>query len=197
MDCKHFRKQHLAYLDDALPGDLMAEAQRHVLVCDACAAHDTLVRRSLMVVHNVVPKLSTIEPSADFQAKLRARLAECRAERQAAVSGTLGDPVMPPVVNNRFVSPSRTMLAMAASAVIGALAFHAFRSETVPTLAMQPVMAMPPQPVVRGPNVDGPYVDPALIQAMATGNPVWPATMIVEEAPVGFVNAQYRFAELR
>lgn len=192
MDCKHFRKQHLAYLDDALPGDLMAEAQRHVLVCDGCAAHDTLVRRSLMVVHNVVPKLPTIEPSAEFQAKLRARLAECRAERQAAASGTLGDPVMPPVVNNRFVSPSRTMLAMAASAVIGALAFQAFRSETVPTLAMQPVMAMPPAPVTRGP-----YVDPALMQAMATGNPVWPATMIVEDAPVGFINAQYRFAELR
>jgi hypothetical protein len=84
------------------------------------------------------------------------------------------------------------MLAMAASAVIGALAFQAFRSETVPTLAMQPVMAMPPAPALRGP-----YINPALMQAMATGNPVWPATMIVEEAPVGFVNAQYRFAELR
>jgi hypothetical protein len=32
---------------------------------------------------------------------------------------------------------------------------------------------------------------------MSTGNPVWPAAMIVEDAPVGFVNAEYRFAELR
>lgn len=192
MDCKHFRKQHLAYLDDTLPGDLMAEAQRHVLVCDGCAAHDALVRRSLLVVHNMAPAMPSIEPSAEFQSKLRARLAECRAERTAAVAGTLGGTVMPPVAHNRFVSPSRTMLAMAASAVIGALAFQAFRSETAPTLAMQPVMAMPPAPVVRAP-----YINPALMQAMATGNPVWPATMIVEEAPVGFVNAQYRFAELR
>lgn len=192
MDCKHFRKQHLAYLDDTLPGDQMAEAQRHVLVCDGCAAHDALVRRSLMVVHNIAPVMPTIEPSAEFQSKLRARLAECRAERTAAVAGTLGDTVMPSVAHNRFVSPSRTMLAMAASAVIGALAFQALRSGTVPTLAMQPVMAMPPAPVVRAP-----YINPALMQAMATGNPVWPATMIVEEAPVGFVNAQYRFAELR
>lgn len=192
MDCKHFRKQHLAYLDDTLPGDLMAEAQRHVLVCDACAAHDALVRRSLMVAHNMAPALSSIEPSAEFQSRLRARLAECRAERQAATAGSLGDGMMPPVVHNRFVSPSRTMLAMAASAVIGALAFQAFRHETVPTLAMQPVMAMPPAPVARAP-----YITPALMQAMATGNPVWPATMIVEEAPAGFVNAQYRFAELR
>lgn len=192
MDCKHFRKHHLAYLDDTLPGDLMAEAQRHVLVCDGCAAHDALVRRSLMVARNMAPALSSIEPSAEFQTRLRARLAECRAERQAAVAGSLGDPMMPPVAHNRFVSPSRTMLAMAASALIGALAFQAFRQETVPTLAMQPVMAMPPAPVARAP-----YITPALMQAMATGNPVWPATMIVEEAPAGFVNAQYRFAELR
>jgi hypothetical protein len=32
---------------------------------------------------------------------------------------------------------------------------------------------------------------------MATGAPAWPATMMVDEAPVGFVNAQYRFAEMR
>jgi hypothetical protein len=192
MDCPHFRKQHLSYLDDTMPGDQMAEAQRHVLVCDGCAAHDALVRRSLMVVHSMAPTMPSLEPSAEFQSKLRARLAECRAERTAAAAGTLGDTVMPPVAHNRFVSPSRTMLAMAASAVIGALAFQAFRSETAPTLAMQPVMAMPPAPVA-----EVPYINPALMQAMATGNPVWPATMIVEEAPVGFVNAQYRFAELR
>jgi hypothetical protein len=192
MDCTHFRKQHLSYLDDTMPGDQMAEAQRHVLVCDGCAAHDALVRRSLMVVHSMAPTMPSLEPSAEFQSKLRARLAECRAERTAAVAGTLGDTVMPPVAHNRFVSPSRTMLAMAASAVIGALAFQAFRGETAPTLAMQPVMAMPPVPVA-----EVPYINPALMQAMATGNPVWPATMIVEEAPVGFVNAQYRFAELR
>jgi hypothetical protein len=192
MDCTHFRKQHLSYLDDTMPGDQMAEAQRHVLVCDGCAAHDALVRRSLMVVHSMAPTMPSLEPSAEFQSKLRARLAECRAERTAAVAGTLGDTVMPPVAHNRFVSPSRTMLAMAASAVIGALAFQAFRSETAPTLAMQPVMAMPPAPVA-----EVPYINPALVQAMATGNPVWPATMIVEEAPVGFVNAHYRFAELR
>lgn len=192
MDCTHFRKRHLAYLDDTLPAELMAEAQRHVLRCDGCAAHDALVRRSLMVAHSMAPSLPSIEPSAEFQSRLRARLAECRAERVAATAGSLGDRVMPPVVHNRFVSPSRTMLAMAASAVIGALAVQALRRETVPTLAMQPVMAMPPAPAARAP-----YLTPALMQAMATGNPVWPATMVVDEAPAGFVNVQARFAELR
>lgn len=170
----------------------MAEAQRHVLVCDGCAAHDALVRRSLMVVHTMAPAMPSLEPSAEFQTRLRARLAECRAERTAAVAGTLGEPTMPPVARNRFVSPSRTMLAMAASAAIGALAFQAVRSRTAPTLAMQPVMVMLPAPVARAP-----YSNPDLMQAMATGNPVWPATMIVEEAPAGFVNAPIRFADVR
>ena len=191
MDCTHFRKHHLAYLDDTLPGELMAAAQRHVMGCDGCAAHDALVRRSLMVVHTMRPALPGVEPSTAFQSKLQARLAECRAERTAALAGSLGGPVMPPVAHNRFVSPSRTMLAMAASAVIGALAIQALRRDTVPTVAMQPVMVMPPAPV----SGTAPYLSPALQQA--TGNPVWPATMMAEEASVGFVNAQYRFAETR
>jgi hypothetical protein len=191
MDCTHFRKHHLAYLDDTLPGELMAAAQRHVMVCDGCAAHDALVRRSLMVVHTMRPALPGVEPSVAFQSKLQARLAECRAERTAALAGSLGRTAMPPVAHNRFVSPSRTMLAMAASAVIGALAIQALRRDAVPTVAMQPVMVMPPAPV----SGTAPYLSPALQQA--TGNPVWPATMMAEEASVGFVNAQYRFAETR
>ena len=191
MDCTHFRKHHLAYLDDTLPGELMAAAQRHVMGCDGCAAHDALVRRSLMVVHTMRPALPGVEPSVAFQSKLQARLAECRAERTAALAGSLGGPAIPPVAHNRFVSPSRTMLAMAASAVIGALAIQALRRDTVPTVAMQPVMVMPPAPV----SGAAPYLNPALQQA--TGNPVWPTTMMADEASVGFVNAQYRFAETR
>ncbi len=37
------------------------------------------------------------------------------------------------------------------------------------------------------------YVTPALLQAMATGNPVWPAAMIVEDAPMQLVSAHYSF----
>lgn len=180
MDCHFFRKNHLAYLDDTLPGDVMARAQRHVLACDPCAAHDTLIRRSLMVVRS----MPVIEPSAAFQSRLQARLAECRAER-----GVERQTVAAP---SRTVSPARTILAMAASAVIGTMAFEAFRDEAAPTLAMQPVLAMPPAPVN-----PAPYISPALVQAMSTGNPVWPAALIVEEAPVGFVNTEYRFAEMR
>jgi hypothetical protein len=182
MDCKHFRKNHLAYLDDTLPGDLMAQAQHHVMLCNGCAAHDTLVRRSLMVVHS----MPTIEPSAEFQARLRSRLAECREARALEMA--------PAPLAVRFASPrpTRAFMAVAASAVLGVIAYQAFRDEVVPTLAMQPVIAS--RPAAFSP---APHINPALMQAMATGNPVWGAAMVVEEAPVGFVNAEYRFAELR
>ena len=77
MDCRNFRKHHLSYLDDTLSGDQMAAAQRHILACDACASHDTMVRRSLIVARN----MPSIEPSTAFQERLQARLAECRLER--------------------------------------------------------------------------------------------------------------------
>lgn len=193
MDCKHFRKHHLAYLDDTLPGDLMAQAQCHVFSCDCCAAHDTLVRRSLMVARS----MSVIEPSAQFQSRLRARLAECREERAALTAPGAGPylaasdrrPSIAPPASPR---PMRAIVAVAASAMLGVVAFRAFHNESVPTVAMQPVIASRPAAVAATP-----YITPMLMQAMSTGNPVWSAAMVVEDAPVGFVNAEYRFAELR
>jgi hypothetical protein len=179
MDCKHFRKHHLAYLDDTLPGDLMAKAQHHVLVCDGCAAHDTLVRRSLMVARS----MPTLEPSEAFQARLRARLATCREERGQT-----------PAVSDRelYGTParvtSRTMFAVAASAVLGVAAMQLFGESAAPELSMQPVIAS--RPAMMSP---APYITPALMQMMATGNPVWPAAMIVDDGPAGFVAAEYAF----
>lgn len=183
MDCRSFRKHHLAYLDDTLAGDLMAAAQRHILACDACAAHDTIVRRSLMVVKN----MPTIEPSAAFQERLQARLAECREERaRRMVPRTPTDDVALPVAGRPLWRRPRAVVAIAAGAVIGTLVWRGVTtSGAAPLVAMEPVIAsQPARPEVR-------YVSPALLQAMATGNPVWPATVIIEEAPTGFVNVDY------
>ncbi len=184
MDCRSFRKHHLAYLDDTLAGDLMAAAQRHILACDACAAHDTMVRRSLMVVKN----MPTIEPSAAFQERLQARLAECRDERQrrGTPSATAGRHALPLADLRPVWRRPRAVAAIAAGAVIGTLVWRGVSgSSAVPLVAMEPVIASQPErPEVR-------YVSPALLQAMATGNPVWPATVIIEEAPTGFVNVDY------
>jgi hypothetical protein len=195
MDCHHFRKHHLAYLDDTLPGDLMAAAQRHVLACNGCAAHDSLVRRSLMVVHS----LPTLEPSMAFQERLRARLAECRSEceaerqggRRASAANRGDDALFAP--RGTAARPARAVVAVAASAMLGVMAWQAFDDPGAPELVMQPVIASRPAPAA----VSNPYLTPAMVQALSTGNPVWPAAMLIEDAPVTFVNTEYSFAEMR
>lgn len=188
MDCKQFRKHHLAYLDDTLPGEVMAAAQHHVMVCDGCAAHDTLVRRSLMVARS----MPTLEPSEAFQQKLRARLAACREE--CAIERTVeravdrrGQVGAPDGFDARTSARStRAMVAVAASAVLGLLAYQSLRQASAPELSMQPVIASRPAPVS-----PAPYITPQLMQVMSTGNPVWPATMLVDDAPMQAMNAGF------
>lgn len=180
MDCRSFRKHHLAYLDDTLSGDQTAAAQRHVLTCDSCAAHDTLVRRSLMVARS----MPTIEPSEEFQERLRARLASCRsdpgygADRAPRFADFTAWPMR---------RAPRTMAAVAAGALLGTLAWRNFTpAETGPVIAMQPVIATQPEA-----PVTHPYVTPALMQAMATGNPVWPAALLLEDVQTQLVAADF------
>ena len=180
MDCRSFRKHHLAYLDDTLSGDQTAAAQRHVLACDACAAHDTLVRRSLMVARS----MPTIEPSEEFQERLRARLASCRTEpghpaaRAPEFTGFIAWPMR---------RAPRTMAAVAAGALLGTLAWRNLApAEPGPIIAMQPVVATQPEA-----PVTHPYVTPALVQAMATGNPVWPAALLLEDVQTQLVAADF------
>jgi hypothetical protein len=190
MDCKSFRKQHLAYLDDTMPGDEMAAAQHHVMVCDGCAAHDTLVRRSLMVARS----MPTLEPSADFQAKLRARLAECREECRDERTALAARTALLDVPRTAASRNTRVAMAVAASAMLGAFVWRGW-SATAPELSMQPVIAS--QPAMPTPVS---YITPELMQAMATGNPVWPAAMLIEDAPTHFVSSDFTlatFAELR
>jgi hypothetical protein len=180
MDCKQFRKDHLAYLDDTLPGEVMAAAQRHVMQCDGCAAHDTLVRRSLMVARS----LPTLEPSADFQQRLRARLAECREEREAY---RLDHGLRLETPTGRSVGrSSRTVVAVAASAVLGLLAYQALHVATATPRSIQPVIAANQAPVQ-----PSPYLTPQMVQAMSTGNPMWPAAMMVDDAPMQAMSAGF------
>ena len=192
LDCRSFRKHHLAYLDDTLSGDQMGAAQRHILECDACAGHATLVRRSLMVARN----MPTIAPSADFNARLQARLAECREERQsgrafdaAEVPGASGfgsASILSPAAGWR--SP-RMMFAVAATAVIGVMVWRSTPAPA-PLVAMQPVIATKPAP----PEVR--FVSPALLQAMSPASAVWGAVMI-DEIPAQFVKVEYSMVDGR
>ena len=149
----------------------MAAAQSHVLQCDGCAAHDTLVRRSLMLARSV----QTIEPSEEFQARLRARLASCRAEPapppRMSMSTRMSMTTLP-----AWRKGPRTVAAVATGALLGTLAWNTLAGDSAPpVVAMQPVIATQPE------YPASPYVTPALMQAMSTGNPVWPAAVLLED----------------
>lgn len=80
MDCRAFRELHGDWVDDMLDpheGDLITG---HIAECHVCARFDTLARRALIVARNAPP----IEVSADFSARLTARIAEERRRRIAA-----------------------------------------------------------------------------------------------------------------
>jgi hypothetical protein len=74
MDCREFSDQHLAFVDDTLPGIELVRMQRHIVECEGCAKQDAKVRRALLLFRN----LPSIEPSADFASRLEARLKTCQ-----------------------------------------------------------------------------------------------------------------------
>jgi hypothetical protein len=76
MDCGTFRENHGILLDESVPDAELAELRRHLHKCAACAAHDTAVRRALLLFRNMPP----IEPSSDFSVRLHERLRSIRAE---------------------------------------------------------------------------------------------------------------------
>jgi hypothetical protein len=154
MDCRSFRQHHLAYVDDTLPGDLLVAAERHVVECSACCAHDTLVRRSLLLARNLPP----VQCSADFDARLESRLAAMRCGRAAAPprfaaddDAALGDddfliaaPAPRGLPSWRAATPK--VAAMAASLLLAAGAGVAWRDAQDPvTVALPPVVASVPE----------------------------------------------------
>lgn len=187
MDCREFRKQHFAYLDDTLPGDTMAVTQQHVMKCDACAAHDTMVRRSLMLVRNV----PALEPSAEFRQRMQVRLDEARCEKRMEQirlaerpnSGASHASMLRPVVFS-FV---------AATALVAATL--AWRARTPAAEQIITLQAMPANRLNTANAVDSTlpsvYITPAMLQAMATGNPMWPAALMVNDAPAQLVNSEF------
>lgn len=182
MDCRSFRKQHLAYVDDTLSGDETSLAQAHLSDCDPCKAHDTLVRRSLMMARSLPP----IEPTAEFQERLRTSLEACRQERAKKLAREAARPA-----RKVATGTTHTVAALGAGMIIGALGWSGLTTTFAKpaTVAMQPTAVS--QPVVPS---EHPYITPALMQAMSTGNPVWPAAMLIEDVPTYFVTADFRFA---
>ena len=183
MDCSNFRNHHLAFLDQTLPDVELVAMQRHLLECEACARHDTAVRRGLLLFRNLPP----IEPSPDFARRLEARLARAREEarlRAAAYAGSF---------NGRQRGPSVSAFAAAAAGVMAAgyLAVVALDAISPPEhLALAPVVATAPEPAPT------PVATPAYVASFSAGMPLWPAALVAEMAPVHFANTELRTVSL-
>ena len=166
MDCRGFRSQHVAFVDDVLPGEDVVAMQRHLLECERCAAHDAKIRRALLVVRN----LPAVEPSSDFYARLKARI---DAERVA--------------VQTRPTFAARgpgigTFMSVAASLVAGGYIAAASLRWTAPRgdVALAPVVAT--EPAALAPAVES----QALVASVSAGMPVWPMVYFAEQAPMRF-----------
>lgn len=79
MDCRSFRQLHGDWADDVLDPTNAERLARHTVACESCARFDSLARRALLVARNA----PAIEVSADFSARLAARIAEERRHRIA------------------------------------------------------------------------------------------------------------------
>ena len=179
MDCREFRRNHVAFVDDLLPGIDLVRMQRHLLECEACAKHDTLVRRALLVVRNV----PNIQPSPEFSARLEARLRTVRAEvrardiRAASARGALGT----------FVSVAT---GVAAAGLLG-FAVLTWESRAPRDLTLPPVVASIPAD-------EGlhslPIPAPAIVASASTGMGVWSTVLAAEQAPLHLAAAQFRLA---
>jgi hypothetical protein len=194
MDCRTFRKHHLAYFDDTLPGEQLVAAERHRVECEACAAHDTAIRRSLLLARNLPP----IDVSPDFSARLAARLEEVRAGRcEVSMDGVPMDDWMPSrgeLVRAAFsdaFGTRRRIAVVAASLLALTYAGSQARGWLAPPDVEIPVAAAPtPAPAPFWPAL----ASPALVTSVSTGIPVWPAALLADQAPAHLIEAQFYVA---
>jgi len=170
MDCRQFRSKHVAYVDDLLPAVDMAEMLAHVTVCDRCARQDTAIRRSLMIVRS----LPAIEPSPDFMARLTERL-HAMPPTPEYDGGRTGS----------FLPPLGAIAALAAGvAIVAYMALQTSRyyaPDGGPRI--EPAIAAATLPMA------APMANAAFMASVPTGMPVWPAVLMVGQAPMRFASA--------
>ena len=163
MDCRKFRDKHALFIDEMCSELDAFEMRSHMRFCPGCDRHDTIVRRGIFLVRN----LPSIRPSAEFSARLSARIL---AEE---------------VVDATRVGQSwRLAKYMSAAAAMAALAFGGSRvlSGRQPDIyRMTPVVASKPL------SVPSPFGTTALVATVPTGMSIWPAIMMASQAPAHFV----------
>jgi anti-sigma factor RsiW len=172
MDCREFQKKHVTFVDDLLPAIEMQAMERHLAQCSRCSRQNTAIRRSLMLVHNLPP----IEPSPEFMVRLNARLAQ--------VSPMSREDIVAP---RPYLSSVGTVAAFAAG--ILAVAYMAVETSHyyAPTIdaRVAPITASASELI---PSSVG---SGAFVASVPTGIPVWPAVLMVGEAPMRFATMDF------
>lgn len=196
MDCGTFRDNHAAFVDGVVgDGDLVA-MQGHMSSCESCAAHDTAVRRALLLFRN----MPTIMPSSDFSVRLHARLRQARAERHRGARAWRGRG------SGMYRGPGvRTFTTLAAGLIAAGYVAVSASDRMTPayTVALAPVVATaavddPTDVVPADPDADvmTSLASPAFVASVSTGIPVWPATVLAARAPARLAAAQLKLISL-
>ncbi|MEO7998946.1 MAG: hypothetical protein ABI852_15955 [Gemmatimonadaceae bacterium] len=142
-----------------------------------------MVRRSLMLVRN----MSVIEPSADFRKKMQARLDETRAETQRERSLMVERDFKSP---NRAVTKQPVLLSAVAASVLMMGAYAWRQSSHHDEIAVSQSTAAIERTTVDT-TLQPIRLTPEMVQAMSTGNPMWPAALMVDDAPAQLVNSEF------
>lgn len=169
MDCREFCDQHLAFVDDTLAGVELVRMQRHIAECESCAKHDAKIRRSLLLFRN----LPSIEPSADFNTRLEARLRSCQEEQLA--------------MSHRNLRNGAIAATLASAIMLGYIGTTLFNQPTVPRdIVLPPVVASIPEPELTPITTSA----PAIVTSVSAGLTIWPATLFAEQMPVRFAHSK-------
>jgi hypothetical protein len=166
MDCRTFRRKHLAFVDDTLPGVDVVQMERHRSICAKCERLDADVRRSLLLIRNNLP---TIEPSADFSRQLARRLEAERARSMAPPPMFRGPGL------SGFLSMSVGVVALGLLAVTVTDVRRGGDTAVLPSVVIRPMGASLNTNSV-------PVAPPAFVASVSTGMAVWPALLMMEEA---------------
>lgn len=174
MNCREFRAQHCAFVDDTLSVFDMASMRGHLEACVDCAKHDTRVRRSLMLVRNA-PEL---ECSADFASRLHARLREIGpVDRRYAPA---------PIRFRPTFGLSAVAAGLLTAAAAAAIAISVTLQRPAPEVRMAPVIASIPAEDPMG--ISG----PAYVASVMSGMPVWSAVLGAGESSMHMANYEFQ-----
>lgn len=175
MDCREFQNKHVTFVDDLLPAVEMDAMEQHLAQCPRCSRHNTAIRRSLLLVHNLPP----IEPSAEFMARLNARLEE-----------------VGPLSRTDLVAPRPYLSSVGAFAALaaGILAVAYMAVETTHYYAPSIDARVVPITASASELIPSSVGSGVFVASVPTGIPVWPAVMMVGEAPMRFANMDFHEA---